>query len=217
MLLKNILFTVLILTLSAGLVYWIEAEKEVRILCSMFETGQTRANVERTLNTANLLEIDSRENVISSSSPFHLHSMSCTVSFNEMEQVTEAEFTRLIDLSGVLTVTGLILSLALFLFQLLLALGFPLGRFAWGGQHKTLPRKLRIGSVISAIIFVLITILLWKNLSGSFNFPILYPVLGVLFLISSYANFNSESVPEKLTGTPSAVLLYLCFLSLTIQ
>lgn len=39
-----------------------------------------------------------------------------------------------------------ILSL-LSLFQLSLALGAPMGKFAWGGKYKVLPRNLRIGSI----------------------------------------------------------------------
>jgi hypothetical protein len=42
---------------------------------------------------------------------------------------------------------------ALAVFQLLLVLGAPLGRFAWGGQHRVLPISLRVGSVASIVIY----------------------------------------------------------------
>ena len=42
---------------------------------------------------------------------------------------------------------------ALTAFQLLLILGAPLGRFAWGGQHEVLPRGLRVGSAFSIVLF----------------------------------------------------------------
>lgn len=215
--LKNLLFTIILLIITAGLVYWIEAEKEVEILCSLFDEGLPRAEVDRTLGTANLLDIHSNTGSIVASSPYNLYSINCTVSFSDTGLVADAEFTRHFDLTQSFTMTGLVLSIGLMLFQLMLSMGKPLGRFAWGGQHVTLPRNLRIGSAISAGFFLLIFLLLWQNTGGSTRFAIAYPVLGVLFLLSSYANFNSQSTPERLTGTPAAVLLYLCFLLLAIQ
>lgn len=44
-------------------------------------------------------------------------------------------------------------------FQLALALGTPLGRFAWGGQHRVLPTRLRIGSLVSIVIYAIIAVL----------------------------------------------------------
>ena len=48
---------------------------------------------------------------------------------------------------------------ALAVFQLALALGAPLGRFAWGGQHRVLPTKLRIGSLVSIVIYAITALL----------------------------------------------------------
>ena len=45
---------------------------------------------------------------------------------------------------------------ALAVFQALLAFGAPLGRFAWGGQHRVLPRPLRVGSVVSIGVYALL-------------------------------------------------------------
>ena len=39
-------------------------------------------------------------------------------------------------------------------FQVLLALGLPLGEFAMGGYYKVLPYKLRVASAINAIILL---------------------------------------------------------------
>ena len=49
-----------------------------------------------------------------------------------------------------------VILLALAIFQLALALGAPLGRFAWGGQHRVLPVRLRIGSAIAIVIYAVI-------------------------------------------------------------
>jgi len=45
---------------------------------------------------------------------------------------------------------------ALAVFQALLALGAPLGRFAWGGQHLVLPTPLRIGSAVAIAVYFLL-------------------------------------------------------------
>ena len=45
--------------------------------------------------------------------------------------------------------------MGLICFQLLLAAGLPLGRYAWGGAHQVLPRSLRIGSVVATFIYLL--------------------------------------------------------------
>jgi hypothetical protein len=41
-------------------------------------------------------------------------------------------------------------------FQLFLVFGAPLGRFAWAGQHRVLPRSHRVGSVVSIVIYALL-------------------------------------------------------------
>jgi hypothetical protein len=42
--------------------------------------------------------------------------------------------------------------------QNLLAAGLPWGRFAWGGQHHVLRRRLRIGSIVAVLIYAVIAI-----------------------------------------------------------
>jgi hypothetical protein len=49
-----------------------------------------------------------------------------------------------------------VLLAALALFQALLAFGLPLGRFAWGGQHRVLPMALRLGSLASILVYALV-------------------------------------------------------------
>ena len=48
---------------------------------------------------------------------------------------------------------------ALAVFQVALALGAPLGRFAWGGQHRVLPAGLRVGSLVSIVVYAVIVVL----------------------------------------------------------
>jgi len=49
---------------------------------------------------------------------------------------------------------------ALAVFQFALALGAPLGRFAWGGYHTTLPANLRIGSLVAIAIYALLALII---------------------------------------------------------
>jgi hypothetical protein len=52
-------------------------------------------------------------------------------------------------------ITGLSGFVWLAVFQVLLALGLPLGAMAWGGTHRVLPGRLRVASVVSAGLAVL--------------------------------------------------------------
>lgn len=57
-----------------------------------------------------------------------------------------------------------IVLLRLTVFQILLALGLPLGRAAWGGYHETLPAVLRVGSLVSAGLYITPVALLLTSL-----------------------------------------------------
>jgi len=99
------------------------------------------------------------------------------------------------------------------IFQLLLIAGVPLGRFAWGGQNRVLPARLRWGSVVSIGLYaafatvalertdiidvipsdVLVAILMWVIAS--------YLLLGVVM------NLASKSKPERYTMAPLSLVL----------
>ena len=49
-----------------------------------------------------------------------------------------------------------VLLAALTVFQALLAGGAPLGRYAWGGQHRVLAGPLRVGSLVWLAMYALI-------------------------------------------------------------
>jgi hypothetical protein len=67
---------------------------------------------------------------------------------------------RGIEMTTVAAVAVCALLGALAAFQVVLASGAPLGRFAWGGQHRALPRRLRISSAVSVAIYALLGVLL---------------------------------------------------------
>jgi len=101
---------------------------------------------------------------------------------------------------------------ALGVFQIALAAGAPLGRFAWGGAHERLPAPLRIGSVISLLIYGACTAIVLDR-SGLIDVvpdyvsqPGAWVVAGFLSL-GVVMNAISRSKPERFAMTPVALAL----------
>lgn len=103
-------------------------------------------------------------------------------------------------------------------FQAALVAGAPLGRFAWGGQHTVLPTRLKIGSVVSILIYAVFAIFLlsksglWRVITNETVLDVgLWVMTGYLFL-GVLMNAMSRSKPERNVMTPVALVLALCFL-----
>jgi hypothetical protein len=102
--------------------------------------------------------------------------------------------------------------LALAVFQIALAAGAPMGRFAWGGAQARLPLGLRIGSAVSLIIYgacaaiILdragIVDVMGDDVSGAGAF-----VAAGFFSLGVVMNAISRSKPERFTMTPLALVL----------
>ena len=108
---------------------------------------------------------------------------------------------------------------ALALFQLALILGAPLGRFAWGGQHRVLPTRLRIGSAVAIAIYALIGVLALDRASVIDVVPDAVSTVGMwvafgYFVLGIPMNAISRSRPERCTMT--AVVAVLAVLSLLV-
>jgi hypothetical protein len=103
-------------------------------------------------------------------------------------------------------------------FQVALALGAPLGRFAWGGQHRVLPVGLRVGSAVSVLIYALIATIAWDRVRAIDVFPdevttVAAWVVFAYFVLGILMNAISRSVPERVTMVPvTLVLAVLSFL-----
>jgi hypothetical protein len=111
---------------------------------------------------------------------------------------------------------ALLILAALGIFQLLLVAGQPLGRFAWGGQHNTLPQNLRIGSLISIVLYVFFAVVIMERaglISLSFAIPgFVIWVLAAYFSLGVLMNGISRSKPERNLMTPVSLLLAIaCF------
>jgi hypothetical protein len=98
------------------------------------------------------------------------------------------------------------------LFQLALILGAPLGAFAWGGQHRVLPARLRIGSAVSILVYGLIVVIAWDRVGainifgGLFSEVAMWVIFGY-FVLGIVMNAISRSKPERYTMVPLSVVL----------
>lgn len=107
-------------------------------------------------------------------------------------------------------------------FQTVLASGAPWGRFAWGGAHRVLPRRLRIGSVVAAVLYVTFAVLLLSRggvLPGSESAPVtvLTWILFAYFAVGVVLNGISRSRPERWTMTPVCAMLALMTLIIALS
>lgn len=87
----DIVAVVAIILLITLTFYWIEAKKEVLILCDNFTQGVPKESVEKQLNTSNLLLWDvqymANGSQIIAYSPLHLGMIRCRVEFNKHDYV----------------------------------------------------------------------------------------------------------------------------------
>lgn len=98
-------------------------------------------------------------------------------------------------------------------FQILLALGFPLGKFSLGGRHKVLPVKLRYVSAVSVLMVILLLNLggIIPLVSSSKTLKYAGYIVCGYFILNTVINFLSESPKEKYTMTPLSAIIAFCF------
>lgn len=111
---------------------------------------------------------------------------------------------------ALLVVLALLAALAVL--QLLVAAGLPLGRFAWGGTHRVLPRGLRVGSALSVLVYAGLAALLLSRAgvlpAGDSAAVIVLTWVAFAFFAASVAlNAISRSPAERWTMTPTSLLL----------
>lgn len=102
---------------------------------------------------------------------------------------------------------------ALAAFQLALIAGAPIGRFAWGGQHRVLPAGLRVGSAVSIVLYALFALILLQRAGLIRVFPgdgfvqVAAWVLFGYFVLGIVMNGISRSKQERNTMVPVTVVL----------
>ena len=99
----------------------------------------------------------------------------------------------------------------------LVACGLPLGEFTMGGQHKILPKKFRLASVVSVAIqiFAIIIILqaggfipLWLSFKVTKYICFFF---AVYLSLNTIMNMISKSRKEKYVMTPLSLIAGICF------
>ncbi|TFD62924.1 hypothetical protein E3T39_01165 [Cryobacterium suzukii] len=109
------------------------------------------------------------------------------------------------------------------IFQAALIAGAPLGKLAWGGQHRVLPAKLRTGSAISIAIYALFAYAALAKASlvpPMINGPLTAIAMWVItayLLLGVVMNGISPSKPERLIMTPTTLALAVIYLVLAIR
>jgi hypothetical protein len=120
-------------------------------------------------------------------------------------------------------VLAYVLVAGLAVFQVALAGGAPLGRLAWGGKHRVLPRGLRIASAVSVLLYALFAFVISPAVgyaSDAGDHQESYPPIWVLtayFGVGVLANLASRSRPERWVMTPVALILALCCLVIALE
>jgi hypothetical protein len=131
--------------------------------------------------------------------------------------------TREWSLTGAAAALAAVAFVGMMGFQLLLALGFPLGRLAWGGESEVLPPGLRVGSLISALIFLGATVVVLERaeIIRGFGKPGLARrstwFLVILFTFSAGLNFFVGGGGERRVMVPIALVLAALSLVVAVQ
>ena len=116
-----------------------------------------------------------------------------------------------------LSILGAVLFGIIAIMTVLVACGFPLGEFTMGGQHKILPKKLRVAAVISVAIQIFAMIIILQAggfISLWFSFKV---TKYICFFFAAYLSLNtirnmmSKSRKEKYVMTPLSLIVGICF------
>ena len=96
--------------------------------------------------------------------------------------------------------------------QVLVAAGRPLGRFVWGGQYEVLPTRLRIGSLVSVLIYAVIAVIVLDRAGVLDVVPDGVAVVGTwvitaYFTLGILVNAASRSPSERAVMTPVCLVL----------
>src|SRR5688572_16752146 len=98
-------------------------------------------------------------------------------------------------------------------FQIALILGAPLGRYAWGGAHTVLPANLRIGSMVSIVLYIIFAVIIASKaeifalFKDSAVIDIGIWIIAIYFSLGVFMNGISRSKPERNLMTPIALIL----------
>jgi hypothetical protein len=108
-------------------------------------------------------------------------------------------------------------------FQVALALGAPIGHAAWGGKQARLPTRLRIGSAVAVVIWILATLIVLGRAGFEVSpFPDVAERWGTWILVGllpvgAVMNLASSSRWERSLWGPLALILALLTLVVALN
>ena len=122
-----------------------------------------------------------------------------------------------------LSILGAVLFGVIAIMTVLVACGLPLGEFTMGGQHKILPKKLRVAAVISVVIQIFAMIIILQA-GGFISLWLSFKVTKyICFFFAAYLSLNtimnmiSKSRKEKYVMTPLSLIVGICFWTTAFQ
>ncbi len=195
---------------------WFEAEKEMRLLCAALGSGEPVPRATKVLDTGHYLRYARADGdsgpVIEVTSAYTLGSAHCTLRIAD-ERVVSSVYRAPVRLEWVAGAVAVALLVGVAGLQLLLALGAPFGKLAWGGARTTLPPRLRVASGALALALQVGMVLLLERVGAlqMIGDPDLAYigvwVLAGVFTLSALANAASSSSLEKRVMTPITAAL----------
>ncbi|QJU07663.1 hypothetical protein FBF29_03060 [Candidatus Saccharibacteria bacterium oral taxon 488] len=115
------------------------------------------------------------------------------------------------------SILGAVLFGIIAIMTVLVACGLPLGEFTMGGQHKILPKNLRVAAVISVAIQIFAMIIILQA-GGFIPLWLSFKVTEyICFFFAAYLSLNtimniiSKSKKEKYVMTPISLISTICF------
>ena len=116
-----------------------------------------------------------------------------------------------------LSILGAVIFGVIATMTVLVACGLPFGEFTMGGQHKILPKNLRVAAVISVAIQIFAMIIILQ--AGGF-IPLWFSfkvTKYICFFFAAYLSLNtimnmiSKSRKERFVMTPLSLIAGICF------
>ena len=115
------------------------------------------------------------------------------------------------------SILGAVLFGIIAIMTVFVACGLPLGEFTMGGQHKILPKKFRLASVVSVAIQIFAIIIILQA-GGFIPLWLSFKVTKyICFFFAAYLSLNtimnmiSKSKKEKYVMTPISLVAGICF------
>jgi hypothetical protein len=109
------------------------------------------------------------------------------------------------------------------IFQILLAIGLPLGEAAWGGTHRVLPPHLRIASALSSLLLGLavwivlartgLVTIPWQSSAVRVGTWVVFSFL----TLNTVSNSVSKSRIERMVMTPATFVCAICLVVVALS